>query len=285
MIRSKYKKAERMKLPPHVYALVDQTYGQMLTEQKSQSILISGESGAGKTEAMKICLTFIGELAVGGKSGGKDQDNVASRLMQTNPVMEAIGNAKTIRNNNSSRFGKFFDIQFQEDGSILGAFTSIYLLEKPRICNHMRGERNYHVFYMLCKSSSDVRDPVFVKRWETYVINNQDGTVAEVTTWDDNAEFKDMHKAFLLLGFSAEQRTELYTMLSVCMNLGNVEFVAHSSSEGCAVSNKDQLDLVCKMLQVKPDQLAQALTSKTMGGGVIEVFVKPLEKKQAGQQR
>ncbi len=107
---------------------------------------------------------------------------------------QALGNAKTIRNNNSSRFGKFFDLQFQEDGTILGAHTSIYLLEKPRICMHMRGERNYHVFYMLCKSSEDIRKPVNVDKWQTYHINSQDGTVAEVTTWDDNAEFKDMHK-------------------------------------------------------------------------------------------
>ena len=108
----------------------------MLAERKSQSILISGESGAGKTEAMKVALTYIGEVSQG-KGGApdtsKDADPVAARLMQTNPVMEAIGNAKTVRNNNSSRFGKHFDIQFNEQGAILGAFTSVYLLEKPRI--------------------------------------------------------------------------------------------------------------------------------------------------------
>ena len=134
----------------------------MMLEQKSQSILISGESGAGKTEAMKICLTYIGEISVKkDNKGGKDEaDPTAARLMQTNPVMEAIGNAKTVRNDNSSRFGKHFDIQFNEKGQILGAFTSTYLLEKPRITEHMRGERNYHVFYMLCKSDPSIREPV-----------------------------------------------------------------------------------------------------------------------------
>ena len=112
----------------------------MMTEQKSQSILISGESGAGKTEAMKIALTYIGEISVKpAASKGADTDPVAARLMQTNPVMEAIGNAKTVRNNNSSRFGKHFDLQFDDKGVILGAFTSCYLLEKPRITEHMRG--------------------------------------------------------------------------------------------------------------------------------------------------
>jgi myosin heavy subunit len=150
-IRAKYKRGKRQELPPHIYSLVGQTFGQMMTEGVSQSILISGESGAGKTEAMKICLTYIAELSKGGGGGGGGENDVAARLMQTNPVMEAIGNAKTIRNNNSSRFGKHFDVQFTADGAILGAHTSSYLLEKPRICVHMDGERNYHVFYMLCK--------------------------------------------------------------------------------------------------------------------------------------
>lgn len=118
---------------------------------------------------MKICLEYLGEISdtkgsSGSGSGGSGgtrgpggtsgAPSVAARLMQTNPVMEAIGNAKTIRNNNSSRFGKHFDVQFSESGEIVGAFTSVYLLEKPRIANHMDGERNYHVFYMLCKASS-----------------------------------------------------------------------------------------------------------------------------------
>jgi myosin heavy subunit len=127
-IRNRYKKGGAQNaqlLMPHVYHLVDSTYAQMMTEQKSQSILISGESGAGKTEAMKIALTYIGEISnksSSGKGGSKEEaDPVAARLMQTNPVMEAIGNAKTVRNNNSSRFGKHFDIQFDEKGSILGA--------------------------------------------------------------------------------------------------------------------------------------------------------------------
>ena len=141
-------------MPPHIYALVDATFGQMLESGISQSVLISGESGAGKTEAMKICLTYLGELSAAASKGkdaggGGEKESVANRLMQTNPVMEAIGNAKTVRNNNSSRFGKHFDVQFSESGAILGAHTTHYLLEKPRIALHMDGERNYHVFYMV----------------------------------------------------------------------------------------------------------------------------------------
>merc|ERR1719502_1227313 len=121
---------------------------------------------------MKIALTYIGEVSVkptAGKGDGKaEADPVAARLMQTNPVMEAIGNAKTVRNDNSSRFGKHFDIQFNDKGMILGAFTSTYLLEKPRITEHMRGERNYHVFYMCCKADASIREPVNINLWKNY---------------------------------------------------------------------------------------------------------------------
>ena len=215
-IRNRYKKGGAQNaqlLMPHCYHLVDQTYAQMMLEQKSQSILISGESGAGKTEAMKICLTYIGEISVK-KDKSDGPDPTAARLMQTNPVMEGIGNAKTVRNDNSSRFGKHFDLQFNEKGQILGAFTSTYLLEKPRITEHMRGERNYHIFYMVCKGDASIRDPVNIQAWKNYNICSQTGTVAEVNSWNDNAEFKDMHAAFLKLGFSEAQRVELYTMLS-----------------------------------------------------------------------
>ena len=286
-IRNRYKKGGAQNaqlLMPHVYHLVDSTYAQMMTEQKSQSILISGESGAGKTEAMKIALTYIGEISnkSGGKGGSKEEaDPVAARLMQTNPVMEAIGNAKTVRNNNSSRFGKHFDIQFDEKGAILGAFTSIYLLEKPRITEHMKGERNYHVFYMICKSDNTIRDPINCKNWEMYKICSQAGTVAEVTSWNDNAEMKDMHAAYLKLGFSEKQRTELYTMFSIGLHLGNVEFEDSDSGEGCAITTPETLELTAEMLQVAPEDLGQAVTAKTMGGGVIEVFLKPLEARQA----
>ena len=186
-IRKRYKGCKApQNLPPHIYALVDGTYSLLLESWSSQSILISGESGAGKTEAMKICLTYLGELSAsaggggskGGSSGGGEGDDVARKLMLTNPVMEALGNAKTVRNNNSSRFGKHFDVQFDEFGAILGAFTSVYLLEKPRIAQHMAGERNYHVFYMLCKAAAEVREPIGIGRWQDYSILNMQGTGA-----------------------------------------------------------------------------------------------------------
>ena len=167
----------------------------------------------------------------------------------------------------------------------MGAFTSTYLLEKPRITEHMRGERDYHIFYMVCKSDSSIRDEVNIKEWMTYKICSQPGTVAEVNSWNDNAEFKDMHAAYILLGFSQQQRKELYTMISFCLNAGNVEFEDNENGEGCMITTPETLELAAELIQVAPEDLGQAITSKTMGGGVIEVFIKPLEARQANLAR
>ena len=267
-IRSKYKGASRRSLPPHIYALVDHAYNEMMRNNMSQSILISGESGAGKTEAMKICLTYIGEVSQ--TKGKRVSDEVAIRLMQTNPVMEALGNAKTIRNNNSSRFGKHFDVQFSANGVILGAFTSCYLLEKPRIVQHMTGERNYHVFYMLCKAPGPVKSVFNCTKWQDYKINNQKGTIETVETWNDNEEFEAMHEALLKLGFTEEQRDMVYTMFGICMHLGNIDF--KPGKEGSEITNPKVLETAAGMLKVDAKVLADAITFKTMGGGKLSTY-------------
>jgi len=115
----------------------------MLYDKKNQSILISGESGAGKTEATKQCLAFFAEVA-------GSESNVEQKIVQANPILEAFGNAKTLRNNNSSRFGKYMEIHFDKFGKIVGARTENYLLEKSRVVTQTPGERNYHIFYQLC---------------------------------------------------------------------------------------------------------------------------------------
>jgi len=276
-IRSKYKGGSRSHLPPHIYALVDQTYNQMVRDSTSQSILISGESGAGKTEAMKICLTYISQASA--EKGQRVSEEVAIRLMQTNPVMEALGNAKTVRNNNSSRFGKHFDVQFSQNGIIMGAFTSVYLLEKPRICQHLEGERNYHVFYMLCKSPGPVRQSLELGKWQDYKILNQKGTVAEVTTWSDEKEFADMHEALLKLGFSEEQRTELYTLLKLVLFLGNLTF--RPGKEGSEIPEADLLAKCANIVKVSVPHMTEAITYRTMGGGKLSTYKVPLEPRVA----
>ena len=149
----------------------------------------------------------------------------------------------------------------------------------------MRGERNYHIFYMVCKSDASIRDPVNIQEWKKYNICSQTGTVAEVNSWNDNAEFKDAHAAFIKLGFSEQQRRELYTLVSICLSLGNVQFEDPDVGEGCLITTPEVLELTAEMMQIAPEDLGQAITSKTMGGGVIEVFIKPLEARQAATAR
>jgi myosin heavy subunit len=225
-------------LPPHIFMLVGQAYSTMRDgAAKSLSILISGESGAGKTEAMKLCVSHLGALSMvaggGGSSGSGDPEgNVAVRLMKTNPIMEPIGNAKTVRNNNSSRFGKHFDIQFNASSRIIGAATSTYLLEKPRITEHMKGERNYHVFYMLCKAPDSIRQFGKLGDWDSYSVLSQAGTVERVTTWNDEQEFVKLHEALHELGFTHDQRGQLYAMISIVLQLGNVRFADGGGAGG-----------------------------------------------------
>jgi len=205
--------------------------------------------------------------------------------MMTNPIMEGFGNAKTVRNNNSSRFGKHFDIQFSSNGVILGAVTTVYLLEKPRICQHLEGERNYHIFYMLAKAPKPIRDlpSVALTKWENYFILNQKGTVAEVTTWNDEEEFADCHESLFKLGFSNDQRTELYVMLAACLSLGNIKFDA--GKEGSEVKDTKLLSRCAEQLQVEPTMILDAITFKTMGGGKISTYKSPLDPLRANIAR
>ncbi|XP_067845294.1 myosin VIa isoform X3 [Heptranchias perlo] len=144
----KYKGRSLGTLPPHVYAIADKAYRDMKVHKLSQSIIVSGESGAGKTENTKFVLRYLTE------SYGTGQD-IDERIVEANPLLEAFGNAKTVRNNNSSRFGKFVEIHFNEKNAVVGGFVSHYLLEKSRICTQSKEERNYHIFYRLCAGAPE----------------------------------------------------------------------------------------------------------------------------------
>uniref|UniRef100_A0A453F062 Myosin motor domain-containing protein n=1 Tax=Aegilops tauschii subsp. strangulata TaxID=200361 RepID=A0A453F062_AEGTS len=138
-----YKGADFGELSPHVFAIADVAYREMINEGKNNSILVSGESGAGKTETTKMLMRYLAHL--GGRSGVEGR-TVEQQVLESNPVLEAFGNAKTVRNNNSSRFGKFVEIQFDKTGRISGAAIRTYLLERSRVCQINTPERNYHCF-------------------------------------------------------------------------------------------------------------------------------------------
>jgi len=142
-----YKGKKRSEMPPHIFAVCDEAYRNMLEQKENQSLLITGESGAGKTENTKKVIQYL--AAVAGTSGGATQGKLEQQILQSNPLLEAFGNAKTIRNNNSSRFGKFIRIEFGSDGKIVGCNIDNYLLEKSRVVRHAAKERSFHIFYQL----------------------------------------------------------------------------------------------------------------------------------------
>jgi myosin-1 len=140
----------RHELPPHIFALAEAAYRGLTQDGESQCVIISGESGAGKTEAAKLIMQYI--AAVSGSSSGVER--VKKIILESNPLLEAFGNAKTVRNNNSSRFGKYFEIQFDKKGDPIGGRITNYLLEKSRVVYQSSGERNFHIFYQICSGST-----------------------------------------------------------------------------------------------------------------------------------
>ncbi|MBA0683586.1 hypothetical protein Goari_025231 [Gossypium aridum] len=154
-VMEKYKGASVGELSPHPFAIADSAYRQMIKEQISQAILVSGESGAGKTESTKMLMQYLAFM--GGRNNNTGERSVEQKVLESNPVLEAFGNAKTVRNNNSSRFGKFVEIQFDGRGRISGAAIRTYLLERSRVCQVSDPERNYHCFYMLCAAPPEGR--------------------------------------------------------------------------------------------------------------------------------
>jgi myosin heavy subunit len=174
--RRRYVNREQGELPPHIYAFADRSLRALVANNESQSIIVSGESGAGKTEACKLVMNFLSEACSGSGSSASGQlvEQLMKKIISTNPVLEAFGNAKTLRNNNSSRFGKFLQIDFSAGGSPTGACQRVYLLEKSRIVSQNQMERNFHIFYQLCAGASPqqkvLHQPCFVHRAYSYFV-------------------------------------------------------------------------------------------------------------------
>uniref|UniRef100_A0A667ZX24 Myosin IHb n=1 Tax=Myripristis murdjan TaxID=586833 RepID=A0A667ZX24_9TELE len=221
-------------LPPHIYALADNVFRTMLTEFNNHFILISGESGAGKTEASKKILQFY---AVSCPST-KLLNNVRDRLLLSNPVLEAFGNAKTLKNDNSSRFGKYMDIQFDHQGGAVGGHILSYLLEKSRVVHQNHGERNFHIFYQLVEGGEDE-----LLRWLGLQRNCQlysylvQGDCAKVSSVNDKSDWRTVQKALSVVDFSENDIEHLFGIIASVLHLGNVKFGA--DPRGYAILNNN----------------------------------------------
>ncbi|XP_062845112.1 unconventional myosin-Ih [Trichomycterus rosablanca] len=255
-------------LPPHIFALGDNVYRTMLSETNNHFILISGESGAGKTEASKKILQFY---AVSCPST-KLLDSVRDRLLLSNPVLEAFGNAKTLRNDNSSRFGKYMDIQFDHRGAAVGGHILVYLLEKSRVVHQNHGERNFHIFYQLVECGEDE-----FLRWLGLKRNAQhyrylvQGACAKVSSINDKSEWKTVQKALSVIDFSQKDIEHLFAVIGSVLHLGNVRFEA--SSRGYAtIHGTEEIYWLSKLLGIPADVLEEGLIHRKIEAKSEEVL-------------
>ncbi|XXG61768.1 hypothetical protein AAC387_Pa05g0296 [Persea americana] len=215
-----YKGAEFGELSPHPFAVADAAYRLMMNEGISQSILVSGESGAGKTESTKMLMRYLAYM--GGRSVAEGR-TVEQQVLESNPVLEAFGNAKTVRNNNSSRFGKFVEIQFDQRGRISGAAIRTYLLERSRVCQISEPERNYHCFYMLCAApQEDIKKYKLGNPRKFHYLNQSN--CYELDGVDDSKEYQATRRAMDVVGISYDEQESIFRVVAAILHLGNIKF-------------------------------------------------------------
>lgn len=240
---------------PHVYAIADTALREMKRDEVNQSIIISGESGAGKTETAKIAMQYL--AALGGGSG------IEYEILKTNPILEAFGNAKTLRNDNSSRFGKLIEILFSETGKISGAKIQTFLLEKSRVVQCAEGERSYHIFYQLCAGApAALREKLNLKSVEDYKYLRQSNyTIMGV---DDAEQFRNVMEALDVVHVTKDDQESAFAMLAAVLWLGNVSFTIIDNENHVEPVADEALLTVAKLIGCEVKELQLALSTRKM---------------------
>uniref|UniRef100_A0A7N6BW51 Methyl-CpG binding domain protein 3b n=1 Tax=Anabas testudineus TaxID=64144 RepID=A0A7N6BW51_ANATE len=268
-------------MEPHIFSVAEEAYRTMTRSEKNQSIIISGESGSGKTVSAKFTMRYFAVVG-----GAAQQTSVEERVLSSNPIMESIGNAKTIRNDNSSRFGKYIEIGFGRKGDIIGANMRTYLLEKSRVVFQASAERNYHIFYQLCASRElpEMRS-LKLDAPENFRYTNQGGEM-QIPGTDDLSDLERTRSAFTILGVQPDQQMELFRILSAILHLGNVNIQASGrSSERSYIDADDHsLAVFSKLLGVEGPQMAHWLCHRRLAVGG-EMLAKPMSGRQAVEAR
>ena len=247
----------RNEVPPHLWAITETAYRNMLTNLKDQSMLITGESGAGKTENTKKVISYLAQVAASGKKSTK-KVSLEDQIVATNPILESYGNAKTSRNDNSSRFGKFIRIHFNASGKLSGCDIESYLLEKSRITQQQEVERSYHIFYQLlqpfvadmktkCCLTDDIYDYSYVSQGKT--------TVASI---DDNEELEYTHDAFKVIGFSDDETWDCYKLTAAVMACGEIKFKQKGRDDQAEVDDFDYPTKVAELFGVNMDEMMKS---------------------------
>uniref|UniRef100_A0A3B4WIZ2 Myosin VIIB n=1 Tax=Seriola lalandi dorsalis TaxID=1841481 RepID=A0A3B4WIZ2_SERLL len=260
-------------LPPHVFAIADSCFFNMRRNRKNQCCVI-GESGAGKTESTKLMLQFL--AAVSGQHSWIEQ-----QILEANPILE-FGNAKTIRNDNSSRFGKYIDVNFTKGGAIDGARVEQYLLEKSRVCRQAPEERNYHIFYYMLMGMSDEQKKILSLGSAAEYNYLTMGNCTSCEGRDDVKEYAHFRSALKILTFTENDSWEISKLLAAILHLGNVDFeTIVNNLEGCDIRISTHLNMACQLLeQVDPKAVEKSLTQRSFMT-TRESVTKPLTSAQA----
>lgn len=253
-----YQGAASYENPPHIYALADTMYRNMIIDSEGQCVIISGESGAGKTVAAKYIMSYIAQVS----GGGPRVQHVKDVILESNTILEAFGNAKTVRNNNSSRFGKYVEIQFSRGGTPEGGRVSNFLLEKSRVVSQNPNERNFHIFYQVCYGASpEMQKELGVANPDYYSYLNQSG-VYKVEGINDAHDFQETLKAMTVMGMSEEEQTQFLRVVMGVLHMGLITFVEKGNY---AVVEDDQyLEFPAYLLGLDAAQLRRKLTSRVL---------------------
>ncbi|XP_032751558.1 unconventional myosin-VIIa isoform X4 [Rattus rattus] len=246
-------------MPPHIFAIADNCYFNMKRNNRDQCCIISGESGAGKTESTKLILQFL--AAISGQHSWIEQ-----QVLEATPILEAFGNAKTIRNDNSSRFGKYIDIHFNKRGAIEGAKIEQYLLEKSRVCRQAPDERNYHVFYcMLEGMNEEEKKKLGLGQAADYNYLAM-GNCITCEGRVDSQEYANIRSAMKVLMFTDTENWEILKLLAAILHMGNLQYEARTfeNLDACEVLYSPSLATAASHLEVNPPDLMSCLTSRTL---------------------
>ncbi|XP_025058621.1 unconventional myosin-Ie isoform X3 [Alligator sinensis] len=273
-----YQGAAQYENPPHIYALADNMYRNMIIDRENQCVIISGESGAGKTVAAKYIMSYISKVS----GGGPKVQHVKDIILQSNPLLEAFGNAKTVRNNNSSRFGKYFEIQFSPGGEPDGGKISNFLLEKSRVVMRNPGERSFHIFYQLIEgASSEQKSNLGITSMDYYYYLSLSGSY-KVDDINDKSDFQETLHAMNVIGIFAEEQTLVLQIVAGILHLGNISF--KEVGNYAAVESEEFLAFPAFLLGINQDRLKEKLTSRQMDskwGGKSESINVTLNVEQA----
>ncbi|GMY06879.1 myosin-11 isoform X1 [Fagus crenata] len=264
-----YKGAALGELSPHVFAVADVAYRAMISEGKSNSILVSGESGAGKTETTKMLMQYLAYLGGHTAAGGR---TVERQVLESNPVLEAFGNAKTVKNNNSSRFGKFVEIQFDKKGRISGAAIRTYLLERSRVCQISDPERNYHCFYLLCAAPPEEKEKYKLGNPKSFHYLNQSNCY-ELVGVSDAHDYLTTKRAMDIVGISQKEQDAIFRVVAAILHLGNIDFAKGEESDSAILKDEESKfhlqmtadllmcdlhaleDTLCKRIMITPEEI------------------------------